>query len=201
MLAGAEAAAAFRTLRVGRHCPTSPPSLPAPAKRVSWAGLRKGAAHRLCCRNWPDRPGRARPRPRGWKQRGLGAGEEAELSGDPARRWLGLCRGGEGRGGRPELRGGRLSSAVVGSVALRVSPAHAAQSTAPAQPARIRERREGVQWGGRGGPGGGAPRAACRRASGGRGGWDAGQKRWGLRGASWLLQRRAWSRGFLERPV
>lgn len=79
------------------HLRTSTPLRPALAKRVSWAGLRRGAAQRLCCRNWPERPGRARPRPRGWKQRGLGAGEEAELSGDPALGWLGLCRRGEGR--------------------------------------------------------------------------------------------------------
>lgn len=50
--------------RAGRRCPTSPPSLLAPAWRVSWAGLRSGAAHRLCCRNWPERPGRAAPPPR-----------------------------------------------------------------------------------------------------------------------------------------
>lgn len=37
------------------------------------------------------------PRPRGWKQRGLGAGEEAELSGGPVFGWLGLCGRGEGQ--------------------------------------------------------------------------------------------------------
>ncbi|KAK7800372.1 hypothetical protein U0070_001265 [Myodes glareolus] len=30
----------------------------------SWAGLRRGAAHQLCCRNWPEPPGCAAPPPR-----------------------------------------------------------------------------------------------------------------------------------------
>lgn len=73
-----------------KRCPTSPPSSAGPGRGC--AGALRTSSVAGTGPSGLDVP----PRPRGWKQRGLGAGEEAELSGGPALDWLGLCGRGEG---------------------------------------------------------------------------------------------------------
>lgn len=165
-----------------KRCPTSPPSSAGPGRGCAEALRTSSVAG-----TGPS--GRdAQPRPRGWKQRGLGAGGRG---GALWRSCVWLVRSVRAWGGAG------VRNPEVGDLAPRVSPARAALATAPARPVPVREHRGGVQWGGA------APRAAAAggRVSGGRGGWDAGQRGWGFRGASRLLQGWAWSRGFLARPV
>lgn len=75
----------------GKRCPTSPPSSAGPGRGCAEALRTSSVAG-----TGPSGLD-AQPRPRGWKQRGLGAGKEAELSGGPAFGWLGLCGRGEGQ--------------------------------------------------------------------------------------------------------
>lgn len=75
----------------GKRCPTSP---------LSSARSGRGCAGALRTSSVAGTGPSGldvQPRPRGWKQRGLGAGEEAELSGGPVFGWLGLCGRGEGQ--------------------------------------------------------------------------------------------------------